>query len=126
MKAYLEDSGLNYVPMIEATLRDPLGDKQTKLVFVVDTGFQGGVLIPLHRYLELDLNMFEEPKIIARTAAGGEVEMRVSRALIDVDGSRISCHAYTTLGVVRSLLGREVLKDLGLLYRPPGELRVGL
>ncbi len=126
MKAYLEDSGLNYVPMVEATLWDPLGDKQTKLVFVVDTGFQGGVLVPLHEYLELDLNLFEEPKVIVRTAVGGEMEMRVSRALTEVDGARVACHAYTTLGVVRPLLGREVLEDLGLLYRPPDELRVGL
>ena len=126
MKAYFEDSGLNYVPVVEAILRNPLSGRGSRLVLVVDTGFRGGVLIPLRTYLDLGLNLFEEPKVVARTAVGGEIELRVSRVLIEVNGLSITCHAYTALGVRKPLLGREVLRELGLLYKPPSELVVGL
>ncbi len=125
MNTYFRDDELNYAPFIEAVLRNPVGDKSIRIELVIDTGFQGGVLIPLPTYMDLGLNLFEEPKIIAQTAIGSEIELRVSKAIIEINGLNILCSAYTTLGVRRALLGREVLKKTGLLYRPPDELRIG-
>jgi len=114
------------MPVVEAVLQSPSSGKRLSVELVIDTGFQGGVLIPLRTYLDLGLNLHEEPKAIARTAVGGEVELRVSRVVLKVGSASIVCRAHTTLGVRRSLLGREALKELGLLYRPPNTLRVGL
>ena len=126
MKTYFKDDELNYAPLIKARLRNPLSDKSLELDLMIDTGFQGGVLIPLHAYIALELNLLEEPKVIAKTAVGSGIELRASRVIVETGDSSVLCHAYTTLGVKRPLLGREVLKKIGLLYKPPSELRVGL
>jgi predicted aspartyl protease len=65
-------------------------------------------------------------KAMGETAIGGTVELRVSKVIIKLGKAKIRCSAYTTLGVKRSLMGREVLKELGLLYRPPKELKLGI
>ena len=126
MKLYFKNIDLNYVPIVEAILRNPIGHKSLSLELIIDTGFQGGVLIPFRNYLDLELNLFEEPKVIARTSVGGEIELRVSKVFIEFNNFKILCHAYTTLGVRRALLGREVLQRVGLLYKPPNELKLGL
>ena len=46
--------------------------------------------------------------------------------IVKVNNVNILCRAYTALNVRRSLLGREVLKELGILYKPPNILKVGL
>ncbi len=122
MSTYFENSELNYLPMVEALLKNPLNGAQVRIHLTLDTGFQGGVLIPLKTYVKLGLNLAEELKTIGRTALGGRVELRTSRVVVVVDGRRIPCHAYTAVGVRRPLMGREVLKELGLLYRPPHKL----
>ncbi len=126
MKTYFINKENNYLPVVKATLHDPLYEKSVNIDLIVDTGFQGGVLIPLQTYINLNLNLFEEPKIVGKTAIGTTVELRVSKVLVEIDGTKIVCTAYTTLGVKKALLGREVLKELGLLYKPPKELKVGI
>ncbi len=126
LSTYFKDNELNYAPFVKAVLHNPLGDKSIKIDLVIDTGFQGGVLIPLHTYIDLELNLFEEPKIIAQTAIGSKIELRASKVLVEINGLNILCRAYTTLGVRKPLLGREVLKKTGLLYRPPDKLRIGV
>ena len=74
--------------------------------------------------MELELHLLEEPKVMARIATGHEVELRVSRAVIRINNLSTLCTAYTTLGVRRALLGREVLKKTGLLYKPPNRLEI--
>ncbi len=124
MKTYFENGELNYLPIAEVTLQSPSSGKTLNIKLVIDTGFQGGVLIPLRTYLDLGLHLHEEPKVIAKTAVGGEVELRVSRVIIKVNNKGILCRAYTTLGVKKALLGREILEKLGLLYKPPNTLKL--
>ncbi len=128
MTTYFENDERNYTPMIKATLYNPVSGVSREVKLVIDTGFQGGVLIPLRTYVDLGLNLLEEPKVTARTAVGSSVELRVSRVIIEIDSLnlKLMCSAYTALGVRRSLLGREVLKKVGLLYKPPDTLRVGI
>jgi len=122
VSAYLKDDSLNYLPVVKAVVHSPLKKKVVELA--IDTGFQGGILIPLRTYVELGFNLFEEPKVIAQTAVGGKVELRASKALIEIDGFRTLCSVYTTLGVRKSLLGREVLRKIGLLYKPPTKVEL--
>ncbi|MDT7890429.1 MAG: hypothetical protein RQ885_15820 [Desulfurococcales archaeon] len=126
MKAYYEDNVKNYLPIIRALISDPLEERSVETDMVIDTGFQGGILIPLRTHLDLNLDLFEEMKAMGETAIGGTVELRVSKVIIKLGKAKIRCSAYTTLGVKRSLMGREVLKELGLLYRPPKELKLGI
>jgi clan AA aspartic protease len=126
LKTYFEDNVKNYLPIIRALISDPLEERSVETDVVIDTGFQGGVLIPLKTYLDLNLDLFEEMKAIGESAIGGTVELRVSKVIIKLGNAKIKCSAYTTLGVKRSLMGREVLKELGLLYRPPKELKLGI
>ncbi|MEM4970523.1 MAG: clan AA aspartic protease [Sulfolobales archaeon] len=126
MKTYFENSAKNYLPIIRALISDPLEEKSVEVDMVIDTGFQGGVLIPLKTYLDLNLDLFEEMKATGETAIGGLVELRTSKVVIKLGKAKIKCSVYTTLGVKRSLMGREVLKELGLLYRPPKELKLGI
>ncbi|MCD6358279.1 MAG: hypothetical protein DRJ96_07435 [Thermoprotei archaeon] len=126
MGAYLEDGGLNYAPVVEAVLHNPLRTRLVRLKLLIDTGFQGSVLIPLSEYLKLGLNLFEEGEAVAVAAAGAEVRLRVARGILEIEGVGMECRVYTTLGVRRALLGREVLKRLGMLYKPPDTLRIPL
>jgi clan AA aspartic protease len=126
LKTYFEDNVKNYLPIIRTLISDPLEERSVETDMVIDTGFQGGVLIPLKTYIDLNLDLFEEMKATGETAIGGTVELRVSKVLIKLGKAKIRCSAYTTLGVKRSLIGREVLKELGLLYRPPKELKLGI
>lgn len=126
MKAYYEDNVKNYLPIIRALISDPLEERSVETDMVIDTGFQGGILIPLRTHLDLNLDLFEEMKAMGETAIGGTVELRASKVIIKLGKTKIRCSAYTTLGVKRSLMGREVLKELGLLYRPPKELKLGI
>ena len=123
---YFRNDEENYAPLVRARVYNVLGDREAEVEFLIDTGFQGGILIPLKTYVHLDLNLFEEQKAVAQTAVGSTIELRVSRAVVEIGETRITCTAYTALGVKRALLGREVLKKLGLLYRPPRELKLGM
>ncbi len=124
MNTYFKDKELNYTPVVKAIVQNPLGTRSVEVELVIDTGFQGGVLIPLNTYVELELNLFEEPKVVARTAIGRSIELRVSKVVVKFNGLSILCSAYTTIGIRRPLVGREVLRETGLLYKPPNELRI--
>lgn len=122
MKAYLRDEGSNYLPIVEVEVLNPLKTRSLNLAFVADTGFQGGVLLPLKVYVRLGLHLMEEGKAVGRLASGAAVELRVSRAVVRVGPWETLCRAYTTVGVQKPLLGREVLKETGLIYSPPDGL----
>ncbi len=124
MKLFFKDGEQNYVPIAEATIYNPVGDRSIKVELVIDTGFQGGVLLPLQTYVSLGLQLFEELKVIGQTATGNVVELRVSKVIIKLGNLKLMCRTYTTLGVRRSLLGREVLKRIGFTYKPPEILKL--
>ncbi len=125
-KTYFRDKERNYEPIIKATIINPINKKSAEIEMVIDTGFQGGVLIPLKTYAELGLYLLEEPKIMGITATGTRIELRRAKAILEINGHTIDCTIYTTIGVTRSLLGREVLKTLGLCYKPPEKLLVDI
>jgi len=99
MKAYFQDGNLNYAPMVEAVIYNPVKTKKISLRLVVDTGFQGGILLPPQAYLSLRLNLMEEVEATAITATGLEVRLRVAKAIVELGEKEFTCKAYTTLGV---------------------------
>jgi len=85
----------------------------------IDTGFQGGVLIPLKTYTDLELYFLEEPKIAGIIATESRIELRRAKAILKINDFTTLCTIYTALGVTKSLLGREVLKTFGVYSKPP-------
>ncbi len=126
MEAFFRNAEHHYAPMVKAVLYDPLGLRNTEVELLIDTGFSGGVLVPLRVYIDLELHHFEEPKVAGSTAIGYSIELRKSRGLIKIDGETLRCTIYSALGVKRPLLGREVLARIGMLYNPPREIMLGL
>ncbi len=124
MQTYFRNTGQNYEPRVKTRLYNPVDGESREIELVVDTGFQGGVLIPFKTYIDLHLNLLEEPKITGKTAIGVVFELRKARVIIELNNMKILCNAYTTLGVTKPLLGREVLEKTGLLYKPPEKLKL--
>ncbi len=118
MRAYFSNIIKPKAPIVTATLYNPLLSKKATVDFMVDTGFAGGVLISLDIYTELDLHLFETVKKMGRVVTGMTFELRASRAILEFNGVKIPCMAYTSLGVSRNLLGREVLEKLKMTYIP--------
>ncbi|RLE59493.1 MAG: hypothetical protein DRJ35_05645 [Thermoprotei archaeon] len=118
MKAYFSQSEKPKVPMLDVTVYNPPLNKKVRLNFIIDTGFAGGILIPLDTYVSLNLHLFESTKKVGKLATGITIELRVSKAILDFDGIKIPCHAYTSLGVSKNLLGREVLEKIKLTCIP--------
>ena len=124
MKTYFSNLEKPKVPVAELTVLNPTKTKKKEVLFLIDTGFAGGLLLPLRTYLELGLNLFEEPKVRGRLATGLEVELRVSKAIVKIGNEEVLCNAYTALGVVRSLIGRQVLSKTALEYAPKEDVLV--
>ncbi len=115
-------------PVLSVTLSDPASRSSAEVTLMVDTGFDGGLLLPLEQYLGLGLQDFEEPggAFVARSALGLSVSLRSSRGVAAVGGIRIQCSVYTSPLLLRPLLGRELLNGLVVtLDGPRNEMSIG-
>lgn len=114
-------------PVVKVSLSDPEKRSKAEVVARVDTGFDGGLLIPLDEYVGLGLQQFESAarSFVARSAQGIVVSLRASRGVADVDGRTTECSVYTTPLLLRPLLGRELLNAWKVtLDGPEGELTI--
>ena len=50
-------------PLAELTVLNPTKTKKKKVIFLIGIGFADGLLLSLRTYLELGLNLLEEPKV---------------------------------------------------------------
>ncbi len=116
-----------HFPVMKVVVSDPASRASAEVSPMVDTGFDGGLLLPLDQYLGLRLQDFEEPEgtFVARSASGLTVSLRSSRGVAAVGGARFQCNVYTSPLLIRALLGRELLNRLKVtLDGPKGELTV--
>ena len=107
------EDGLVARPIISVDVSDPNRSKSSSLVARVDTGFDGGILLPLDGYLGLNLQDFEElgAEFVAKSAQGTYVKLRTSRCIVSLDGMDFFCRAFTTPVLLRPLLGMELLNN---------------
>jgi predicted aspartyl protease len=109
-------------PVLVVDVSDPLRRTKAELLTRVDTGFEGGLLIPLERYIGLGLQEFEEGGgHVARSAQGVAVRVRASRGIVSVLGQDFECAVYTTPILLRSLLGMELLNKWRVTLDGPQE-----
>ena len=110
-------------PVLGIAVSDPLRRATAELMTRVDTGFDGGLLIPLERYLELGLQEFEDPSnsFVARSAQGVTVRLRSSRGIVTAQGRDFECSVYATPILLRPLLGVELLNHWRVVLHGPSE-----
>ena len=110
-------------PVLKVTVSDPLRRSKAGFLARVDTGFDGGLLMPLDSYVGLNLQDFEEPSagFVARSAQGITVKLRSSRGFVGVQGEDFGCRIYTTPILLRPLLGMELLNRWKVTLDGPRE-----
>lgn len=116
-------------PMLPLTLRDLLNEHRTELSAKVDTGFAGGLLLPLSLYMELQLYLSEraEGEIHGRLVTGASVPLRVALAVAQLGSIEIECEVYTSPYPVRPLIGRALLNRwITTLNGPAARLEVAI
>ena len=113
-------------PIVALKLGDPLGLRGIDVTARVDTGFDGGVLLPLETYLRLGLQEFEESSdLVGRTAQGTAVKLRESRGVVTLQGEQFASRVFTTPLLLKPLLGLDLLKHWRAIFDgPSGELLV--
>ena len=114
-------------PVMKVKVSDPSQRSTVEMMTKVDTGFDGGLLIPLDQYIQLRLQEFEEPSgnFVGHSAQGITVSLRSSRGVVSVEGTRNECTIYSTPLLLRPLLGRELLNRWRVtLDGPRSELTV--
>lgn len=117
---YQEGDGRTARPVVPFKLGDPLGLRSLDLTVGVDTGFDGGLLLPFDAYLELGLQEFEESSApVGRTAQGIAVRLRESRGVVTLQGEGFPSRVFTTPLLLRPLLGLELLKLWGAVFDGP-------
>jgi clan AA aspartic protease len=115
-------------PVVRVKVSDPERRSRVDISARVDTGFDGGLLIPLDAYIGLGLQQYEmsSRSFVARSAQGIEVNLRSSRGVIDLDSTVWEASIYTTPLLLRPLLGKELLNRWKvILDGPKRELTVG-
>jgi len=103
-------------PVIKGTLISP--SKSKELTLVVDTGFEGHLLIPTKLYRQLGFLKYEHPVSefpILETAAGMVLKIRSAPARLSIENLKMDIDVWTTPDCNEILLGLEVLNQLRLM-----------
>ncbi len=114
-------------PALEVKLSDPSSGREKRIIAKVDTGFSGSLLVRLDDYLNLGLQLHEEPQkgIAGRVASGLTIPLRMSRAVLEIGAYKTQCDVYTTPLLLKPLLGRELLSRWRtMLDGPAGKMEL--
>ncbi len=103
-------------PTIKFTLSDPLRNKNVITKGLVDTGYDGELLLSYTKYKELELVSFELPSSgssIGETVTGERIEMKNSSASLELEetGISISIEVDTFKECQEILIGRRFLEN---------------
>ncbi len=107
-------------PVIMGTLVG--ASKSEDLTMIVDTGFEGGILIPTRLYKKLGFGKYEYPASefpILETAAGMVLKIRSAPAKLCIENLKIDIDVWTMPDCNEILLGLEVLDKLMLNLNGP-------
>ncbi len=107
-------------PVINCTLIGP--SKKEDLTMIVDTGFEGHVLIPSILYRKLGFQKYEHSPSefpILETVAGMAIKIRSASAKLLIENIKIDIDVWTMPECNEILLGLEVLDQLLLKLNSP-------
>ncbi len=107
-------------PVIKGTLIGPF--KKEDLTMIVDTGFEGHVLIPYRLYKNLGFQKYEHSSSefpILETVAGMALKIRSAPAKLHIENLQIDIDVWTMPECNEILLGLGVLDELLLKLNGP-------
>ena len=107
-------------PVIKGTLIGP--SKNEELAMIVDTGFEGHILIPTRLYKKLGFFKYEHSTSefpILETLAGMVLKIRSAPAKLCIENLKIDIDVWTMPDCNEILLGLEVLDELLLKLNGP-------
>ncbi|RLE62313.1 MAG: hypothetical protein DRJ47_10870 [Thermoprotei archaeon] len=108
------------IPVLEIKIYSPIKNGYAKIVAYVDTGFDGGILIPFSLYENLGLTLVEEPHLSHGVFPSGSIiKLHTAVTEIEMAGFKMNTHVYSSPFIHRKLVGREVLNNLILLLNGP-------
>ncbi|MCD6369289.1 MAG: hypothetical protein J7L38_05795 [Thermoproteales archaeon] len=108
------------IPVLEIKIYSPIKNEYAKIVAYVDTGFDGGILIPFSLYENLGLMLMEEPHLSRGVFPSGSIiKLHTAVTKIEMAGFKMNTHVYSSPFIRRKLVGREVLNSLILLLNGP-------
>lgn len=107
-------------PVIKGTLFGP--SKSEKLTMIVDTGFEGHLLIPSRLYKKLGFIKYEHPVSefpTLETVAGMVIKIRSAPAKLNIKDLKMGIDVWTMPDCSEILLGLEVINELLLKLNGP-------
>lgn len=125
------DDEFNYkAPVIELRISNPLTNSHTTCEKLLDTGYDGVILLPWSMYLELGLRKCELPRRLWSTGVsvtGEEFPLRAAHALVGLGERRAQIVAETYHDNSKRLVGRGFVDDYRtILDGPREELKISL
>ncbi len=111
-------------PYLEIILSDPLETKAMELTALIDTGYDGEILIPKDVYNKLNLTAFEYSSdllSIAETASGEHLELQSSNGIIKIKGTDLlTIITVDSHGKCKeTIIGRKFLESYHTLLKGP-------
>ena len=89
-KPLISDVNAPYIPL---TISDPLENVKIERFGLIDTGFDGEILIPLELYNKLNLQAFEysiDVVSIAETTSGEQLRLMTANAAVKLKGDELT------------------------------------
>ena len=113
MKYDYEEINEELHPVISGILAGP--SRSEDLTFIVDTGFEGNILIPSRLYKKLGFHKYENPASefpILETVAGIVTKIRSAPAKLCIENLEMAIDVWTMPDCNELLLGLDVLDKL--------------
>jgi clan AA aspartic protease len=120
MKYDYEEINERLHPVISGILAGP--SRSEDLTFIVDTGFEGNILIPSKLYKKMGFHKYENPASefpILETVAGMVIKIRSAPAKLCIENLEMTIDVWTMPDCNELLLGLDVLNKLLLKLNGP-------
>ncbi len=115
-------SSSELAPYVDLLISDPLGSKSIECSAMIDTGYDGEIVVPVKLYDDLNLSAFEYSENLfakAETITGEKFVLRTASGSVTVKGIDVSI--VTTIDTHRSLtetlIGRKFLESFDVLLK---------
>jgi len=107
-------------PIIKGSIVGPSGNEE--LIMIVDTGFEGSLLIPSRLYKKLGFLKREHPVSefpTLETVSGMVLKIRSAPAKLCIENLKLDIDVWTMSDCSEILLGIDVLNELSLKLNGP-------
>ncbi|MHA1685300.1 MAG: clan AA aspartic protease [Candidatus Heimdallarchaeaceae archaeon] len=113
-------------PYLEIVLSDPIGNHSVSCDALIDTGYDGELVVPMQVYKEINLDKFElseEFFTIAETPTGENLKLNSANGLVKIKGFDIEIEVIidSYRNCKEILIGRKLLEDFICVMNGPAK-----